>query len=273
MKRLLVSLVLLAAAGCTMLFAPADAPATINRGHWLGRQVMFTFDARESDIGAAELLDKLRYYRVPAAFFVTGQFVEQHPALTRRIAAEGHEVYNHSYSNPLLRHAPEARIVEQLRRADAAIVRATGRSSKPFFRPAYGEIDENLRRVAFAEGYRVVRWTISADDWKPGIMMAGPTNLLDTATNTVDQSSASARERDPNYEWIQRQKLMMMLDKDYKPPDPKMTYASNIVNRFQSGAIVLLHVGYTNTVELLEPLIKVTRGKDYNIVPLRDGVK
>lgn len=266
MKRLLACLVLLVAAGCATVFAPADAPVTINRGHWTGRQVMFTFDARESDLGAAEVLDKLRYYRVPAAFFITGQFVEQHPELTRRIAAEGHEVYNHSYSNPLLRHAPEARIVEQLRRTEAAIVRATGRSSKPFFRPAYGEVDENLRRVAFREGYRVVRWTVSTDDWKNEL--TGPTTNAAPAL-----SSGSQRDSSQNFDWTAKQKQNQMPDKDAKPPDPLQQYATNMVARFQSGSIVLFHLGYTNTLQILDPLIKVTRGAGYQIVPLRDGVK
>jgi peptidoglycan/xylan/chitin deacetylase (PgdA/CDA1 family) len=259
--------VLLVAAGCATVFAPADAPATINRGHWRGREVMFTFDARESDFGAAELLDKLRLYRVPAAFFVTGQFVEQHPELTRRMAAEGHEVYNHSYSNPLLRHAPEARIVEQLRRAEAAIVRATGRSSKPFFRPAFGEVDEHLRRVAFREGYRVVRWSLNADDWKSEL--AGPTPLAVAPTTNL----TGQRDNSQTFDWTEKQKLAKMPAKDEKPPDPVQLYATNLVNRFQSGSIVLFHVGYTNTLQILEPLIKVTRGSDYTIVPLRDGVK
>lgn len=272
MKRLLLGLLGLLA-GCATFFPPADAPATISRGERGGRKVMFTFDARESAAAATDLLDLLRRYRVPAAFFVTGQFVEQHPDLTRRMAAEGHEVYNHSYSNPLLRSAPEAKIVVQLRRAEAAIVRATGRTSKPFFRPAYGEVDENLRRVAFREGYRVVRWTVNADDWKAGILQSAPTNYLNAVTNGLDQTSTSSKDRNQNYEWVQKQKTLMLLDKDYQPPDPKLTYATNLVKRFQSGSIVLFHLGYTNTVKLLEPLIKVTRGKNYTIVPLRDGIK
>lgn len=267
MQRLLFSLLLLAAAGCSTLFTPSDAPATINRGSRSGRQVMFTFDARESDVGAAELLDKLRFYRVPAAFFVTGLFVEQHPDLTRRMAAEGHEVYNHSYSNPLLRHAPEARIVEQLRRADAAIVRATGRSSKPFLRPAFGEIDENLRRVAFREGYRVVRWTLNTDDWRNEIVAPAP-------LAAAPMTGSSQRDGNQNFDWTEKQKLNQQLPvKDEKPPDPIQVYATNVVARFQPGTIVLFHVGYTNTLQILEPLIKVTRGADYHIVPLRDGVK
>ncbi|MCX7010906.1 MAG: polysaccharide deacetylase family protein [Kiritimatiellaeota bacterium] len=266
MKRLLISLVVLGAAGCSTFFTPSDAPATINRGHWRGREVMFTFDARESDYGVAELLDKLRLYRVPAAFFVTGLFVEQHPDLTRRMAAEGHEVYNHSYSNPLLRHAPEARIVEQLRRADAAIVRATGRTSKPFFRPAFGEVDENLRRVAFREGYRVVRWTLNTDDWRNEIVAPAP-------MAAVPMTSSSQRDNNQNFDWTEKQKLNKLPAKEEKPPDPVQVYATNVVAQFQSGTIVLFHVGYTNTLQIIEPLIKVTRGSDYTIVPLRDGVK
>ena len=264
MKRLLAMLLGGTMVGCATLFPPADAPVTISRGESSRRQVMFTFDARESDAAAAEILDLLHRYRTPAAFFVTGRFVELHPELTRRIAAEGHEVYNHSYSNPLLRHAPEARIIEQLRRADAAIVRATGHTSKPFFRPAFGEIDENLRRVAFREGYRVVRWSVSSDDWKENFAVPLATNV--TTMGTSDN-------RDANTAWLERQKQAQLLSKGEQPPDPRLVYATNVVNQFQPGSIVLFHLGYTNTLHILEPLIKITRNQDYAIVPLREGIK
>ncbi|TAN38667.1 MAG: polysaccharide deacetylase family protein [Verrucomicrobia bacterium] len=263
MKRLFFCIFSLVA-GCTLIAPPADTPATISRGTGAHRQVMFTFDARENAAVAAEILDVLHRYRVPAAFFVTGQFVEQHPDLTRRMAAEGHEVYNHSYSNPLLRNAPEAKIVEQLRCADAAIVRATGHSSKPFFRPAFGEADENLRRVAFREGYRVVRWTVASDDWKDSLAISTSSNMLVATT---------ARNRDTSFSWTDKQKQDQLPEKDAVPPNPALVYATNIVQRFQPGSIVLFHVGYTNTLQMLEPLIKVTRGQDYVIVPMRDGIK
>ena len=269
MKRLLFLLAALVGTGCATVLAPADAPATINRGHWRGQEVMFTFDARESDEGATALLEKLRYFRVPAAFFVTGQFVEQHPDVVRKIAAEGFEVYNHSYSNPLLLHAPEARIVEQLRRTDAAIVRATGRSSKPFFRPAFGEVDENLRRVAFREGYRVVRWTVSTEDWKNELVVPAPLAAAPVNSN----SSNNQRDNSQSFALAEKEKALRALDKKEKPVDPLVEYASNTVERFQSGSIVLFHVGYTNTVRILEPLIKATRNAGYKIVPLREGVQ
>jgi len=263
MKRLFFC-VLSLLTGCALLGPPADAPTTISLGTGSRRQVMFTFDARESDTAATAVLDMLHRYRVPAAFFVTGQFVEQHPDLTRRMAAEGHEVYNHSYSNPLLRNAPETKIIEQLRRADAAIVRATGHSSKPFFRPAYGEADENLRRVAFREGYRVVRWSVESGDWKEALAIQAATNKV---VSTTTQSG------DSSFTFVEKQKQDRLPEKDALPPNPVLVYATNIVQRYQSGAIVLFHVGYTNTLQILEPVIKVTRGQDYVIVPMRVGVK
>ena len=63
------------------------------------------------------------------------------------------------------------------------------------------------------------------------------------------------------------------MGKGAAPLNPVLVYATNLVQHLQSGSIVLFHVGYTNTVQLLEPLIKITRCKDYTIVPLRDGVK
>lgn len=53
------------------------------------------------------ILDLLREEGVRATFFVVGKAVERHPALARRMLAEGHELGNHSYSHrPLVLVSP-----------------------------------------------------------------------------------------------------------------------------------------------------------------------
>lgn len=69
--------------------------------HWRGSPkengVSLTFDDGPSAYTGA-VLDILRAERAPATFFVIGSQVERYPTLVRRMAAEGHEIGNHTYS-------------------------------------------------------------------------------------------------------------------------------------------------------------------------------
>ena len=60
-----------------------------------------TFDDGPSR-NTPQLLDMLDQYGIPATFFLLGKQAELHPGIVRRIVAEGHEIGNHSYSNPNL---------------------------------------------------------------------------------------------------------------------------------------------------------------------------
>jgi peptidoglycan/xylan/chitin deacetylase (PgdA/CDA1 family) len=42
----------------------------------------------------------LKQHHLTCTFFLTASWVEQNPDLARRIAAEGHEIGNHSYNHP-----------------------------------------------------------------------------------------------------------------------------------------------------------------------------
>ena len=101
------------------------------------------------------------------------------------------------------------------------------------------------------------------------VELAAPAPL---ATAPVTGSS-NQRDSGQGFDWTAKQTLGQMPDKDAKPVDPRQLYATNLVARFQSGSIVLFHLGYTNTLQIIEPLIKVTRGAGYHIVPLRTGVE
>ena len=61
--------------------------------------VALTFDDGPHPDYTPQLLDMLRDYNVKATFFVVGKAVSNYPKLTRRIANEGHELANHSYTH------------------------------------------------------------------------------------------------------------------------------------------------------------------------------
>lgn len=78
----------------------------------------------------------------------------------------GHEVFNHTYSHPHLTQLSDAQIRSELLRAEQIIRGLTGKTTRPFFRPPYGERNSRVLGVAGKEGYQAVMWTVDALDWK-----------------------------------------------------------------------------------------------------------
>jgi peptidoglycan/xylan/chitin deacetylase (PgdA/CDA1 family) len=115
--------------------------------------------------GTARVLDLLKRKGVHVTFFVVGQLVRRHPALVRRMVAEGHIVGNHSWSHPEFFGQPASMIRRQLVRTDAAVHRATGHDPL-LMRPPFGEVTANLRKTCRALHEAVVLWDVDPLDWK-----------------------------------------------------------------------------------------------------------
>jgi peptidoglycan/xylan/chitin deacetylase (PgdA/CDA1 family) len=133
-------------------------------------KVALTFDAGASSKPTPSLLDVLHKNGVKATFFLTGKWVEQNPGLVKRIAADGHEIGNHTYSHPDLRRLSDDEIGDQLSRTESLVQQAAGVGTKPYFRPPFGARDERVLRVAAEDGYQCVYWTVDSwDAFKKGI--------------------------------------------------------------------------------------------------------
>ena len=154
--------------------APPGPATLISRGDPGRMVVALTFDAG-SDLGyAPAILDTLRAAGVPAAFGLTGNWVRAHPDVARRIAADGHLMINHtddhrSFTGFSTGTAPltAAERRKELDGAEAAIVATTGRGTRPWFRPPYGDTDPSVQADVAADGYGYeVLWTVDSLGWK-----------------------------------------------------------------------------------------------------------
>lgn len=130
-----------------------------------GREIAFVFEDGPLPQTTALLLDALKNLGMKATFAVSGENVEFNPGLARRIVAEGHELANHTYSLPNLKHVSPADLVREIRAADEAIVRVTGVKPR-YFRATNGELSESLRSVVEGEGYEVLDCTLDSGDWR-----------------------------------------------------------------------------------------------------------
>ncbi|MFN9939910.1 MAG: polysaccharide deacetylase family protein, partial [bacterium] len=94
-----------------------------------------------------------------------GRDVADHAIDIRRIAAEGHEIGNHSWSHPSLSKMGELGVTEQLQRTHDVVQQITGSSPK-LLRPPYGAFTANQRSWAHQKwGYKTILWDVDPLDW------------------------------------------------------------------------------------------------------------
>jgi len=129
------------------------------------RRVALTFDDGPDPRRTPALLDALAELGAPATFFVLGKHVDAHPALAARIAREGHELGNHTYSHRYLPLARSHDVALELAATDAAIARATG-IVPTLARPPYGGRSPRNIRAFARQGKRLVLWDLNSFDWK-----------------------------------------------------------------------------------------------------------
>ncbi len=163
-----------AASASAGLFPGSGEALNLVHGPREGRRLVLTFDGGSGAESATEILDALRARRVRTTFFLTAPFIQKYPDIVRRMAAEGHELGNHTATHPHM--APRMqrdpkwtkdRVQAELLEADASLVRLLGRPMDPYWRAPYGEQTVEIRRWAEEIGYRHVGWSEGGDslDW------------------------------------------------------------------------------------------------------------
>jgi hypothetical protein len=142
------------------------------RGPANRKEIALTFDGGSIDNAAAEILDILKEKGVKSTFFLTGEFIRRYPSTVRRIAADGHEVGNHTWSHPHLTTFAEngrqntragitAQSIETELSKTASLFRmATGQEMVSLWRAPFGEYNGEILRWAAQAGYMHVRWTV-----------------------------------------------------------------------------------------------------------------
>jgi peptidoglycan/xylan/chitin deacetylase (PgdA/CDA1 family) len=135
--------------------------------------VALTFDAG-SDAGfTAGILNTLRREGIRASFSVTGLWAERNRDLLLAIAADGHTLINHSYDHAsftgLSTGKPPLTAGEralELSRTETTVYHLAQRTTRPYFRPPYGDIDPGVQRDVGADGYSMIlMWTVDSLGW------------------------------------------------------------------------------------------------------------
>ena len=135
-----------------------------------------TFDDGPDPDWTPPILDILEREHVPATFFVIGENALEHPEILRRIARDGNEIGNHSYTHPNLAEVSPLGIRLELNATQRLIEAYTGRSTRllrpPYFGDAEPTTEDELVPAAIAQqhGYTIVGLHIDPGDWRtPGV--------------------------------------------------------------------------------------------------------
>ena len=176
--------------------APADGTILhYYRGPSGRPEVALTFDAGADQGYATEILDELQAHGIPATFGMTGQWAEANPDLIQRMAAEGHQIINHSWSHPSLTGAStglspitKEQLFEELLATENLVRELTGYEMKPYFRPPYGDIGPLTSGYLAEAGYYVdVLWSCDSFGWNG----ASAQQIIERCT-TAEQGGAGA---------------------------------------------------------------------------------
>jgi len=136
--------------------------------------VALTFDAGADRGYAQDILDLLQTEHVVASFGITGEWARANPDLVRRMAADGHMVFNHTLDHRSFTGVSDARgglsaarRRAELEDADAIITPLLGHSTQPWYRLPYGDDDAQVAADVRAAGYtRKVGWTVDSLGWR-----------------------------------------------------------------------------------------------------------
>ncbi len=125
-----------------------------------------TFDAGYENGNTAAILDTLKKHKVPAAFFLVGNYMETAPELVKRMVNEGHTVGNHTYHHPdMSALSSQAEFEKELTSLEALYKELTGQDMKKYYRPPQGKYSQSNLKMASDLGYKTFFWSLAYVDW------------------------------------------------------------------------------------------------------------
>lgn len=130
------------------------------------KTLYLTFDEGYENGYTAQILDVLKKTGVPAAFFITGDYIKTQPELVKRMAEEGHNVGNHTYSHPSMPSVTDdEKLAEDILALSQAYTELTGRKMT-LIRPPMGEFSERTLAISKDLGLKTVLWSFAYVDWQ-----------------------------------------------------------------------------------------------------------
>jgi peptidoglycan/xylan/chitin deacetylase (PgdA/CDA1 family) len=136
------------------------------RGPRNSAKVALTFDDGPDSAHTPRVLDILGEHGIKGSFFLIGERAVRHAAVTRRIADEGHDLGNHTWSHRSLWLSGPHETGRQVEEGHAAIAQAAGTAPR-FFRPPWGMTNLTLFPLLRRLRTPCVFWTVQTEGRRP----------------------------------------------------------------------------------------------------------
>lgn len=127
--------------------------------------VSISFDAAWGNEDTQQLIDILARYKIPATFFVVGEWVEKYPESVKALHSAGHEIMNHSDDHAHYPQLTMEEVVADLNACNDKIEAVTGVRPK-LVRLPYGDYDDHSISAVRSIGMEPIQWDVDSLDWK-----------------------------------------------------------------------------------------------------------
>ncbi len=128
------------------------------------KEIALTFDDGPHPEHTPRLLDVLAEGGVKGTFFVIGEQTLRHPKLVRRIAEEGHEIGNHTWTHSEPSRTPANRFLEEVTQTRRMIHNLTGRDCR-LMRPPKGVLTIHKTLGLWRQQQTIALWNKDPKDF------------------------------------------------------------------------------------------------------------
>ena len=134
------------------------------------KAVAITFDDGPNPIYTPEVLDIFAKAEGKATFFMIGEQMKKNPEIVKKVAEQGHEIGNHTFSHPKLSELSPADCLSEIERNEEIIQELTGQLPV-VFRPPYLDYNNDTISILKDKGYPMIgALNMEAQDWEqPGV--------------------------------------------------------------------------------------------------------
>ena len=109
----------------------------------------------------------MKKHKIPAAFFLVGNYMDKNAVLVRRMVQEGHIVGNHTMHHPDMSKLSEKEAFsKELTALENLFKEVTGKELPKYYRPPQGTYSEENLKMAQELGYKTVFWSLAYVDWQ-----------------------------------------------------------------------------------------------------------
>jgi peptidoglycan/xylan/chitin deacetylase (PgdA/CDA1 family) len=126
--------------------------------------IALTFDDGPHPILTPKILDILDKYDVKATFFVVGEMAKSYPSSLKKVAKNGHEIGNHTFTHLQESENGCERLKSEILETENTVFKLTGKKTF-LFRPPTGYCCSSAVTMTKELGYTTVVWDIDTRDW------------------------------------------------------------------------------------------------------------